>query len=155
MGCTLICMPLQNQLCTECMTWDHARAVHCMFVSLCVQSPSIALAVNYGILGSSSNLQVPKMVCALHVLEVVSLAGLIPHEPSAPFMCYCARQEVELCQYSWLCLLVIIITTSCTWEIFMCYWMLAWTTLVLEVKGGGSRPADNACHCAPHAQQTH
>ena len=28
---------------------------------------------------------------------VVSLAGLIP---SAPFVCYCARQEVELCQYS-------------------------------------------------------
>ena len=49
--------------------------MHCMFVSSHVQLPSVALAVHYGFLGSSSNRQDldPKIVCALYVIQAVLL----------------------------------------------------------------------------------
>ena len=44
-----------------------------MFVSSRVQSPGVALAAHYGFLGSSSNRQVPKIVCAHYVIQALLL----------------------------------------------------------------------------------
>ena len=70
---SLCCMPLHNQLCTECMTWDlHALCIACLCLCVCNRL-SVALAAHYGFLGSSSNRQVPKIVCALYVIQAVLL----------------------------------------------------------------------------------
>jgi len=45
----------------------------CMFVSLCVQLPSVELAVHYRLLRSSCDWKVPKIVSMFHVTQALLL----------------------------------------------------------------------------------
>ena len=55
---------------------DMRPCTHCAIACLCLcvcNRLSVALAAHYGFLGSSSNRQVPKIVCALYVIQAVLL----------------------------------------------------------------------------------